>query len=96
MTRTEFPASAPDPLKRLLDPSRPLCREDVMTALAHIKKKAADGAPDWTGLDRPRLLEYFSCFADMAMLLLHRGMPGQTETARFRKMLLEMQRNEGS
>jgi hypothetical protein len=76
-----------DPLRRLLDPSQPFVREDVLWALDLIKRKAADGAPEWSGLDRPRLLEYFACFAEMALLLLHRQTPGTPETECFRELL---------
>jgi hypothetical protein len=70
-----------------LDPSQPFVREDVLWALDLIKRKAADGAPEWSGLDRPHLLAYFSCFAEMALLLLRRQAPGHPETACFRAML---------
>lgn len=78
------------PLRHLLDPSYPLCREDVLWALGFIKKKVADGAPDWSGLDRPQLLARFACFADMALLLLHRRSPSSQETACLREMLSEL------
>ncbi|MBW5444723.1 hypothetical protein GE107_01405 [Cohnella sp. CFH 77786] len=90
MTTMGKPGAPDGPLKRLLDPSQPLYREDVLWALHHIKRKAADGAPEWSGLDRPQLLEYFACFAEMALLLLNRQLPGQPETACFRKMLKEL------
>jgi hypothetical protein len=80
---------AEEPLRRLLDPSYPLCREDVLWGLDFIKKKVADGAPEWSGLDRPQLLARFACFADMALLLLHHRSPSNPETASFRKMLSE-------
>jgi len=78
------------PLRRLLDPSHPLQREDVLWALGFIKKKVADGAPEWSGLDRPQLLAHFACFADMALLLLHRRSPSSRETDCFRAMLSEL------
>jgi hypothetical protein len=86
--RTTLPIE--QPLRRLLDPSYPLCREDVLWALGYIKKKVADRAPEWSGLDRPQLLAHFACFADMALLLLHRRSPSLQETACFRKMLSEL------
>lgn len=61
-----------DTMRRLLDPAYPLCREDVVWALDYIKRKVADGAPEWTGLDRPRLLAHFAAYANLAMHLLHR------------------------
>jgi hypothetical protein len=90
MMNPQGPAPSPGPLKRLLDPSEPFCREDVLWALDHIKRKAAEGAPEWSGLDRPQLLDYFVRFAEMALLLLHRQTPGSPETARFRKMVEDL------
>ncbi|MEQ4485315.1 hypothetical protein [Cohnella silvisoli] len=82
------------PLRHLLDPSYPLCREDVLWALGFIKKKVADGAPEWSGLDRPQLLAHFACFADMALLLLHRRSPSNQETECFRAMLSELLKHD--
>jgi len=90
LERNRITGHAEQPLRRLLDPAYPLCREDVMWALGFIKKKVADGAPEWAELDRPQLLARFACFADMALLLLHRGSPSNTETACFRTMLREL------
>jgi hypothetical protein len=78
------------PLRHLLDPTYPLCREDVLWALCFIKKIVADGAPEWSGRDRPQLLAHFACFADMALLLLHRRNPSGQETTCFRAMLSEL------
>ncbi|TJY43301.1 hypothetical protein E5161_05230 [Cohnella pontilimi] len=79
-----------DPLQRLLDPAQPFVREDVLWALDLVKRKAADGAPEWSGLDQPRLLACFACYAEMALLLLHRRTPDQPETDCFREMLEEL------
>ena len=89
------PASA-EPLRRLLDPSQPFVREDVLWALHHVKSKAAEGAAEWSELDQPQLLEYFKCFADMALILLHRQTPGSPETSCFRDMLRGMLARESS
>lgn len=85
-----MPPQAQDHLRRLMDPSYPPCREDVLWALGFIKQKVADGAPEWSGLDRPQLLAYFACFAEMALMLLHRQVPYGPETACFRTMLSEL------
>ncbi|MFC5532288.1 hypothetical protein [Cohnella yongneupensis] len=82
--------TAEEPLRRLLDPAYPLCRDDVKSALGFIKKKVADGAPEWSGLDRPQLLAHFVCFADMALLLINRHNPSDKDTACFRAMLREL------
>jgi hypothetical protein len=84
--RTNTPAQ----LQRLLDPTQPFCREDVLWALHAIKRKAAEGAPEWSRLDRPELLVYFSCFAEMSLLLLQRQTPGRPETDRFRAMIAKL------
>ncbi|WP_152619402.1 hypothetical protein [Cohnella kolymensis] len=81
---------ANDHLRRLLDPSYPPRREDVLWVLDFIKQKVADGAPEWSGLDRPQLLEHFACFADMSLILLHRQVPYGPETACFRTMLRQL------
>lgn len=82
------------PLRRLLDPAQPFCREDVLWALGRIKRQLAEGAPEWSRLDRPRLLAYFSCFAEMALLLLNRQAPDRPEADQFRAMLADMLRQE--
>jgi len=58
--------------RRLLDPAYPLRREDLIRALDDMKRKMAEGAPEWTGLDRPRLLACFASYAELAMQLLRR------------------------
>jgi hypothetical protein len=90
------PPAPAEPLRRLLDPSQPFCREDVLWALHHMKRKAAEGAPEWSELDQPQLLEYFKCFADMALILLNRQTPDSPETACFRDMLKGMLARETS
>jgi len=63
---------ANDLWRRLLDPAYPLRREDLIWALDDMKRKMAEGAPEWTGLDRPRLLARFASYAELAMYLLRR------------------------
>ena len=82
-----LPSAAQEPLKRLLDPAQPLCREDLLWALDYIKSKMADGAPEWSGLDRPQLLAHFACFAELAMTLLHRRSSCGIDAACLRSML---------
>ena len=86
--------TADGPLRRLLDPDQPFCREDVLGTLGLIKRQLADGAPEWSRLDRPQLLAYFSCFAEMALLLLNRQAPDRPEADQFRAMLADMLRQE--
>ncbi|RUS48358.1 hypothetical protein [Cohnella sp. AR92] len=88
-------AGIPDPLagplpltiRRMLDPSHPLCREDIIWTLDYIKTKVADGAPEWTGLDRPRLLALFTAYAGLAMHLLHRQSLGGEDAEHLRALL---------
>ncbi|CAM3723496.1 hypothetical protein COLU111180_05085 [Cohnella lubricantis] len=85
--RTRQAPAAPDPLRHLLDPDYPLCREDLIWALDYIKRKVADGAPEWTGLDRPQLLAHFAAYANLAMHLLHRQSLCGEDTEQLRAML---------
>ncbi|MGG1311355.1 MULTISPECIES: hypothetical protein [Cohnella] len=87
LPRPRFPG---EPLKRLLDPSYPMCREDLILALDFIKRKVAEGAPEWTGLDRPRLLAHFACYAELAMHLVHRQNLCGEDAACLRAMLADM------
>ncbi|MBN2983437.1 MULTISPECIES: hypothetical protein [Cohnella] len=88
--RLPRPQALDEPLRRLLDPSYPLCREDLIWGLDYIKRKVADGAPEWTALDRPRLLAHFACYAGLAMHLLHRQNPCGEDAACLRAMLADM------
>jgi len=86
--RTASAQAQPDTLRRLLDPDYPLRREDVIWALDYIKSKMAEGAPEWTGLDRPRLLALFANYAGLAMHLLKRpGLCGE-DAEQLRAMLM--------
>jgi len=87
--RTRLPAGAPDTLRRLLDPDYPLCKEDLIWALDYIKRKVADGAPEWKGLDRPRLLAHFAAYANLAMHLLQRQSLCGEDAEQLRAMLMD-------
>lgn len=65
--------SRPEPPKRLsmiLDPSHPLCREDIIWVLHYVQKKVASKDPALLDLSKPRLLQSFSRYCEAAMLLL--------------------------
>lgn len=62
----------------------------MLWALGLVKRQLADGAPEWSRLDRPQLLAYFSCFAEMSLLLLHRQAPERPEADRFRAMVSDL------
>lgn len=80
----------PGPIHRLLDASQPFLRDDVIWALDYVRRKAADQARMHAGPNPPPCCEYFACFAEMALLLLNRQMPGPPEQARFRAMLAHL------
>ena len=90
MTQRSVQQAVDGPLKRLLDPSQPFCREDVLWTLGRIKRQLAEGAPEWSRLDRPQLLAYFNGFAEMSLMLLYRQAPGRPEADRYRAMLLDL------
>lgn len=87
------PYPGPNPsqqrISKLMDPSHPLCKEDVIWVLEVIKKKVADGDPKYSDLPQPQLLKQFSCFAEAAMLLIHRRPGGDQEIDRLRLWLTE-------
>lgn len=87
--RTPDAPVVPDTLRRLLNPDYPLRREDLIWALDYIKRKVAEGAPEWTGLDRPRLLAIFAAYADLAMHLLRRQDLHGQDMERLRALLLD-------
>ncbi|MCC3372947.1 hypothetical protein [Cohnella sp. REN36] len=84
------PLPASDMLRRLQTPDYPLCREDVLWALDYIKHKVADGAPEWSELDRPQLLAHFACYASLAMRLVQRQSLCGEDAACLRAMLADM------
>jgi hypothetical protein len=90
---TLHPRPLPNPsqkrLNQILDPSHPLCKEDVVWVLELIKKKVADGDPAYSDLPQPQLLKHFSCFAEAAMLLIHHRPGGDQEIGRLRLWLAE-------
>ncbi|HUC93360.1 MAG TPA: hypothetical protein VMS09_15285 [Paenibacillus sp.] len=88
---------APDKrLNQILDPDRPFCKEDAVWVLEFMKKKVADGDPIVSDLPRPQLLQTFSCFAEAAMVLIHRRPGGEKEIDRLRSWLTESVRETGS
>jgi hypothetical protein len=83
------------PIRRLLDPTQPFLREDVLWALDYVRRKAAEKARQPASPDQMPCCEYFACFAEMALLLLNRQMPGPPEQARFRAMLADLHAGRG-
>lgn len=86
------PASSHPADKRIstiMDPSHPLCRDDVVWMLEYIKKKVADNDPALRDLAQPRLIQNFHFFAEAAMTIIHRRPYAELEAERMRYWLRE-------
>ncbi|TVY06765.1 hypothetical protein FPZ49_27755 [Paenibacillus cremeus] len=59
-------------LEQILDPARPLCKEEIIWMLEFIKKKVAEEDPQLMDLSQPRLLQNFRYFAEIALMLIQR------------------------
>ncbi len=67
-------SSAANRIEQILDPSKPLCKEDVVWVLDYITKKVAEEDPVLLDLSQPRLLKKnFHYFAEIARLLIHQS-----------------------
>lgn len=88
-----MPIAAPQPaggrIERIRDPSRPVCREDLVWLLHAVKKKVADGAPALQDLPRPQLIALFRDFAEAALVLLEGRTRNAEELERARRGLAE-------
>ncbi|WP_106768222.1 hypothetical protein [Paenibacillus faecalis] len=83
----------PEPPKRLiqiLDPSHPLCREDIMWVLHYVQKKVASKDPALLELSKPRLLQTFNSYCEAAMLLLGSKAPFYADNDKIRACLLDV------
>lgn len=76
-------------LDQIMDPTRPLCKEDVVWMLELIKKKVAEQDPKLLELSQPRLLENFRYFAEIALMLIHRRNVFDQDTDRLKCWLSE-------
>lgn len=79
----------PKRLSRILDPSYPLCREDIVWVLHYVQKKVARKDPALLDLSKPRLLQNFSSYCEAALLLLGGGSCYHTKNDDLRACLLE-------
>ncbi|MCZ8520262.1 MULTISPECIES: hypothetical protein [Paenibacillus] len=74
------PCPAPAPLRppagskvqQILDPSTPLCKDDIVWMLEYIKKKVAEEDPNLMDLPQPRLMQNFRYFAEIALMVIQR------------------------
>ncbi|MEK3731038.1 MULTISPECIES: hypothetical protein [Paenibacillus] len=79
----------PKRLSRIMDPSYPLCREDIVWVLHYVQKKVARKDPALLDLSKPRLLQNFSSYCEAALLLLGSGGYCHTRSDDLRACLLE-------
>ncbi|PUA35502.1 hypothetical protein C8Z91_30360 [Paenibacillus elgii] len=96
MTQGALPqtsAAGPDwtehKLEQIMDPTRPLCREEIVWMLEYIKKKVAEEDPNLTDLSQPRLLKNFRYFAEIALMLIQRRGSHDMEADRLKNWLYE-------
>lgn len=92
MEKTNHPHSLPSAqarIRRILDPSYPLCRADVVWVLHFVQKKVASKDPALLDLTKPRLLQNYNSYCEAALLLLGNGNPIHTKSGDIRTCLLE-------
>lgn len=76
-------------LEQIMDPTRPLCKEEIVWMLEYIKKKVAEEDPSLMDLSQPRLLQNFRYFAEIALMLIQRRNGFDHEADRLRRWLQE-------
>ncbi|WP_072328844.1 MULTISPECIES: hypothetical protein [unclassified Paenibacillus] len=76
-------------LDQIMDPSRPLCKEEIVWILEYIKKKVAEEDPNLMDLSQPRLLQNFRYFAEIALMLIQRRNGFDQEADRLKSWLQE-------
>ncbi|MVO99283.1 hypothetical protein [Paenibacillus lutrae] len=81
--------NASERLQVMLQPAYMLCRNDVVWALEFIRKKIAEQDPALQSLSQPRLLKNFESFAEVSMMLIHRGSGFDQEADRIKSCLKE-------
>jgi len=72
-----------------MDPGHVLCKNDILWVLDYIKQKVAEEDPALLSLHQPRLLQNFQYFAEVAMLMLHKGYPYGHEQEQIKSLLRE-------
>jgi hypothetical protein len=76
-------------LEQILDPARPLCKEEVVWILEYIKKKVTEEDPQLMDLTQPRLLQNFRFFAEIALMLIQRRNGFDQEADRLKSWVYE-------
>ncbi|MGG3282687.1 hypothetical protein [Paenibacillus solani] len=82
-------SSAARRIRRISDPSYPLCREDIIWVLHYVHKKVALKDPLLLDLSKPRLLKNFSSYCEAALLLHSSGNHFHAKNADIRTTLLD-------
>ncbi|WP_141333728.1 hypothetical protein [Paenibacillus sp. tmac-D7] len=76
-------------LEQIMDPARPLCKEEIIWMLEYIKKKVAEEDPNLMDLSQPRLLQNFRYFAEIALMLIQRRNGFDQEADRLKRWVQE-------
>lgn len=76
-------------LQQILEPDRPLCKEDVVWVLEYIKKKVTEEDPKLSDLSQPRLMQNFRYFAEIALMLIQRRNGFDQEADRLKEWVNE-------
>lgn len=87
MTPVLLHDSLPSRLRIMLEPHHPLCREDFIWFLEYIKKNTVEENSALSELPQPRLLKHFECFAEIALMIIHRRNEPQEGMERIRKYI---------
>jgi hypothetical protein len=76
-------------LQQILEPDRPLCKEDVVWVLEYIKKKVTEEDPKLSDLSQPRLMQNFRYFAEISLMLIQRRNGFDQEADRLKEWVHE-------
>jgi hypothetical protein len=87
--QAQYANKAQQKLESILDPSRPLTREDAVWILEYIKKKVAEEDPKLLDLTQPRLMQNFRYFAEIALMLIQRRNGFDQEADRLKRWVTE-------
>ncbi|NMO94696.1 hypothetical protein [Paenibacillus lemnae] len=77
-------------LRQILDPSHPLCREDIIWVLHYVQKKVASKDPALQDLSKPQLLQSYAGYCQTVMSLLGGTRPVHSGSDEIRACLLDI------
>ncbi|WP_281887916.1 hypothetical protein [Paenibacillus sp. YYML68] len=89
--KAQTPPASPTTMKldQIMDPTHPLCKDEIVWMLEYIKKKVAEEDPQLMDLSQPRLLQNFRYFAEIALMLIQRRNGFDQEADRLKAWLHE-------